>query len=172
MGPALSPRGRQPCSLLFLIPVGDNVAQGLVVNVPGQVHGRQGEHLLHLRRRRSEAARPAWPGGPWLPCGPSPSPQAFSAQGCVQVEGGHGSQSPPTLAWRPPSPTCTTPSRCCGALRAPPGASAPLARPPRTPPPLLSDHLRPQIPAEMALPHESWALCPRGQRVPEASPGP
>lgn len=136
MGPALSPRGRQPCSLLFLVPVGDNVAQGLVVNVPGQVHGRQGEHLLHLRRRRSEAARPAWPGGPWLPCGPSPSPQAFSAQGCVRVEGGHGSQSPPTPGLAAALPHVYNPFemlRCTAIF--PGGLCTPRSPAPHTPSP-------------------------------------
>lgn len=42
----------EPGSLLLLVPVGDDVAQGLVVDIPGQVHGRQCEHLLHLGRRR------------------------------------------------------------------------------------------------------------------------
>lgn len=46
--PKRGPASRAASSLLFLVPVGDDVAQGLVVDVPRQVHGRQGEHLLHL----------------------------------------------------------------------------------------------------------------------------
>lgn len=42
----------EPGSLLLLVPVGDDVAQGLVVDIPGQVHGRQCKHLLHLGRHR------------------------------------------------------------------------------------------------------------------------
>lgn len=37
-----------PGSLLSLVPVGDDVAEGLVVDVSCQVHGCQGKHLLHL----------------------------------------------------------------------------------------------------------------------------
>lgn len=37
------------CLLLFLIPVGDDVAERLVVNVAGQVHGCQRKQLLYLQ---------------------------------------------------------------------------------------------------------------------------
>lgn len=35
--------------LLFLIPVSDDIAEGLVVDVAGQVHGCQLKQLLHLQ---------------------------------------------------------------------------------------------------------------------------
>ena len=63
-------------SFLLLIPVGDYVAQGLVVDVARKVHRCQGEHLLHLGAA-PEACDPPPPSGAgaWSSAFPGPNPK-------------------------------------------------------------------------------------------------
>lgn len=63
--------------LLFLIPVGDDVAERLIVDVACQVHGCQGEQLLYLREVTAEMRRPVPTAVLW--------DSAFSAPNCSLV---------------------------------------------------------------------------------------